>query len=511
MTEIRDYRGHIRNHAALCEELGIEKGLSREEREKKILVKAYKKWGTDCGKHLHGMFAFMLYDSDADKYICVRDQLGTRTFYYYITEDGRLLAGTSISDITSQPGFVKEFDHEALELYLSFTYPAGEKTFYKGLKKLMPGRCLVWQNGNIEITRYWQPHFEEDHSKTIEEWAEMINDTAKMLFDEVKDDDERAESFLSGGVDSSYIAAMGKVDTVNSIGYVDKRFDESYLAEETANILGVKFNRCVIEPDAYFAEVPYVMKNMELPLADASAIVFSIGCKATAEHTKLVYSGEAMDEFFCGYHIFHNAERYAKDLENFYAGNTNIMKEDEKKRILKDYTGTMLPIDVSKPLYQETKNCGPLEKMQNVDVQIYFEGDIQLNVDRMSRAAGLEIRMPMLDTRMFEIAQRIPPEYKISEDQTKIVFRKAAESILPDEISYRKKLGFIVPIRIWLADERYNGDVVKRFQSETAAKFFNVEEIMNIYNDYIGGQDMLWRKIWVIYTFLVWYDVCFDA
>ncbi len=509
MSSIQEYSGHIRNWRALCEELGIEAGLPREEREREILQKGYEKWGTDIGSHLHGMFAFMIYDEAEDKYVCVRDQFGARSFYYYITKDGRLLAGRSIRKIMEMDGFVKELDHDALELYLTFTYPAGERTFFQGLKKLMPGRCLIWQNGNIEIIRYWRPEYRPDRTKTVEEWAALINDTARMLLEECAEESETPESFLSGGVDSAYITALSGVKAVNSIGYEDRRFDESYLAEETAAALGKQFNRCVIEPEEYFAEVPYVMRNMELPLADASAIVFSIGCRKTAEHAKLIYSGEASDEFFCGYHIFHNAARYAADLENFYIGNTNIMKEEEKKLLLKEYTGNVLPIDVAKPLYAETAGMDPLTKMQNVDVQIYFEGDIQLNVDKMSEAAGIEIRMPLLDTRMFDVAAAIPPEIKLTEEQTKVVFRKAAEAVLPKEVAQRRKLGFIVPIRIWLADERYNDDVVAKLHGDTAAQFFNMGYLDQLFRDYTGGQDLLWRKIWVIYTFLVWHEEYF--
>ena len=509
MIQIKEYTGHIRNWRTLLPVLGIDPTCSREEREREIILKGYQKWGDDLGARLHGMFAIILYDDAEDRTVCIRDPFGTRTLYYYIAGDGSFLAGHSIRKIMEMPGFRKEVNHDALELYLTFSYPAGEETFFKGLKKLMPGRVLVWKNGEMQIKRFWQPKYEPDYTKTEQDFADMINGCAKELFAECIEEGEEPESFLSGGVDSAYIAAMSKVKAVNSIGYTDKRFDESYLAEEIAQILGKKFNRCVIEPEQYFAEVPYVMYNMEQPLADASAIVFSIGCKATAEHAKLVYSGEASDEFFCGYHIFHNAQKYADNLEERYIGNTNIMKEDEKKRILKNYTGNILPIDISKPLFSETKGMHPLTKMQNVDVQIYFDGDIQLNVDKMSEAAGLEIRMPLLDTRMFGIAASIPPEMKLTDEQTKVVFRKAAEAVLPEEIAQRKKLGFIVPIRIWLADERYNSDVREKFTGKSAEQFFNTDEIMKIYNDYVGGEDLLWRKIWVIYTFLVWYEEYF--
>lgn len=251
------------------------------------------------------------------------------------------------------------------------------------------------------------------------------------------------------------------------------------------------------------------MYNMEQPLGDASAIVFALGCRETAKHTKICYSGEGADEFFGGYNMYRNAERYGENLKNFYVGNTNIMKEDEKQKILKHYDPDVLPIELVRSIYEEMEGLDPLSKMSNVDIQIWLEGDIYLNVDKMSRAAGLEVRMPLTDTRIFSIASRMPSRYKVNEEQNKVAFRTAAAKVLPEEIAFRKKLGFIVPIRIWMADERYNQDVRDKFHSEMAAKFFNLDEINAIFEDYIGGNSDNWRKVWTIYTFLVWYEEYF--
>ena len=509
MTELKEYRGHIRNWRALCEELGVDPSLGREEREPAILVKAYEKWGTDIADHLYGMFAFAIWDEEKQQLFCVRDHFGTKPFYYYQTADGRLLYGTYIRQITSQPGFVKELNEDMLQLYLSLTYVAGEDTFYKGLKKLMPGRYLIWKDGELSITRYWTPEFHPDESKTLEEWADEIHTTIQEIFPEVKEEGETAESFLSGGVDSSYVLAMSDAQMTDSCGYDEERFDESPLARQTAEILGRQNSRCRITPEEYFAAIPYVMKEMELPLADASAIAFALGCKATAQHTKLCYSGEGADEFFGGYNMYRNAERYGDNLKTFYVGNTNIMKEDEKRRILKNYQEGVLPINLVKDIYEEIEGLDPLSKMSDIDIQIWLEGDIYLNVDKMSTACGLEIRMPLTDRRIFDIASRMPSRFKVNEEQNKVAFRTAAAKVLPDEIAFRKKLGFIVPIRIWMADDRYNQDVRAKFRSPAAEKFFQVDEINAILDDYVGGNSDNWRKVYTIYTFLVWYEMNF--
>lgn len=509
MIELKKYSGHIRNWISLCNELNIDNTLPRAEREEAIIIAAYKKWGGDMANHIYGMFALALYDSDTDTLFCLRDQFGTKPFYYYVTDDGRLLYGTTIREIMDGDGFTKELNQKMLQIYLTMTYTTGEETFFEGVKKLLPGRYMTFKDGEIKITRYFRPSFNPDNTKSLKQWADEIHSVLTDVMKEVKTDDEYVESFLSGGVDSSYVLAVSDAPAANSCGYDDSRLDESGLASETADILGRKFNRCVITPEDYFDAVPYVMYNMEQPLGDASAIAFALGCIATAKGTKICYSGEGADEFFGGYNMYRNAERYGDNLKTFYVGNTNIMKEDEKRKILKKYYENFEPIDLVKDIYTENEGLDPLSKMSDVDIQVWLEGDIYLNVDKMSRAAGLEVRMPLTDMRIFDIASRMPSCYKVNDEQNKVALRTAAAKVLPDEIAFRKKLGFVVPIRMWMADERYNGDVIRLFNSDIADKFFDRDAINKIFDDYLNVDSDNWRKVYTIYTFLVWYEEYF--
>ncbi|MBQ2668398.1 MAG: asparagine synthetase B [Clostridia bacterium] len=509
MMKVQEYRGHIRNWKALCEELGIDVNLSRTERETAILLSAYARWGTEMALHMHGMFSFALWDEDANRKFCLRDPFGTKPFYYYVTETGNLLCGTTIRRIMEQPGFKKVLNDKLLQIYMTMTYTPGEDTFFEGVKKLLPGRYLIWENGKAETHRYWKPTFRPDDSRTLEEWADEIHETVQTVLQEVKEETEYAETFLSGGVDSSYVYAMSDLTMSNSCGYEDKRLDESGLAAETAAILNKGNRRCLITPEMYFDAVPYVMYNMEQPLGDASAVAFALGCKATAEHTGICYSGEGADEFFGGYNMYRNAERYGDNLKTFYVGNTNIMKEEEKRRILKKYYDNYEPIDLIREIYAENEGLDPLSKMSDVDIQVWLEGDIYLNVDKMGEAAGLEIRMPLTDRRIFDIASRMPSKYKVDAEQNKVALRTAAARVLPEEIAFRKKLGFVVPIRVWMADERYNQDVQAKFKSDMAAQFFDLDAIQAIFDEYVGGNSDNWRKVWTIYTFLVWYEEYF--
>ncbi|MBE6779025.1 MAG: asparagine synthetase B [Ruminococcaceae bacterium] len=509
MVELKTYSGHIRNHRALCEELAIDPSLPRERKEEAILLAAYRRWGGDMANHLHGMYSLAIYDADNDTLFCLRDPFGTKPFYYYMTDDGQLLYGTTIREILETDGVCKRLNRKMLQIYLTMTYTTGEETFFEGVKKLLPGRYMTFKNGEIQITRYFRPTFHPDESKTLEEWADELHTTVAAVMAEVKTEDEYVESFLSGGVDSSYVLAMSDAPACNSCGYDDSRLDESGLARETATLLGRQFNRCLITPEEYFGIVPYVMYHMEQPLGDASAVAFALGCIATAKGTGICYSGEGADEFFGGYNMYRNAERYGDNLKTFYVGNTNIMKEEEKRRLLKVYYDNFEPIDLVRSIYEENEGLDPLSKMSDVDIQVWLEGDIYLNVDKMSRAAGLEVRMPLTDRRIFDIASRMPSRFKVTEEQNKVALRTAAAKVLPEEIAFRQKLGFVVPIRMWMADDRYNGDVRKKFNSPMAAEFFHLDEINAIFDAYVGGNSDNWRKVWTIYTFLVWYEEYF--
>lgn len=509
MIQLKTYCGHIRNRKEVCSQLDVDYTLPRNICEEQIIIKAFQKWGEEMALHINGMFSFALYDTESKTLFCLRDPFGTKPFYYYECKDGRLLYGINIRDIMEQEGFEKKLNQKMLQIYLTMTYTTGEETFFEGVKKLLPGRCLIYKDKKTEIKRYWKPYFKPDDSKTVDQWADEIHRTVKQVMSEVKEEGEYVESFLSGGVDSSYVLAMSDAPRCNSCGYDDERLDESGLALKTAEILKREFNRCLITPEEYFSAVPYVMYNMEQPLGDASAVAFALGCIATAKNTKICYSGEGADEFFGGYNMYRNATRYGDNLKTFYVGNTNIMKEDEKKKILKKYYEDFLPIDLVKEIYKENENLDPLSKMQDVDIQVWLEGDIYLNVDKMSRAAGLEVRMPLTDLRVFDIAARMPSKYKVNEEENKVALRTAASKVLPVEIAFRKKLGFVVPIRMWMADSRYNGDVIEKFNSSFAEEFFNIDEINAIFNEYIGGNSDNWRKVWTIYTFLVWYEEYF--
>lgn len=505
-TEIRYYSGYIRNWRSLCSELGIELDLNRQEREAEILKKAYSKWKMNMMEHIYGMFAFALYDESEKKLYCVRDQVGQKQMFYSVI-NGEFVCSGDINEIASADGFKKKLNKRMLQQYLFYGYPIGGETFYENVYKLMPGHYVEWDGKEAETVRYFKPEFEPYNTKTVDEFAAEIEKVIDEIMSEERGDKEfpYKESFLSGGVDSSYLFAASDAECANTVGYGEEGFDESELARQTAEILGKGFRKKIIEPDEYFERIPTVIDKMGQPLGDASAVAFSIGCKAVREYAKVVYSGEGIDEFFGGY----NAHKREIPKEWTYLTCSHIMSEDYIKSLMLDYDESVKAVDPVAPLWKEVEGQDPLAQKLTIDVSLWLEGDIYLNTDRTSTACGVELHTPFSDLRLFNVARKIPAEYKFAEGQNKYVFRKAASAKLPDEVAFRKKVGFPVPVRKWLADEKFNKPIADKLFGETSKKFFDQQQLKKLWVSYLEGEEQYWGRIYAIYAFLLWYDLKF--
>ena len=506
-VQVRYFSGYIRNYKSLCEKLGIDPTLGRAEREEAILKKAFAEWELGIADKLCGAFAFALYNEADGKLYLFRDQVGQKQMFYSIVA-GELLCSGDIDAIVSDPRFVKRLNKRMLQQYLFYGYPIGKETFYEDVFKLMPGHYAVWDGESLEINRYFMPKFTPDRTKSVDEFAEEIRDVVTQIFDEERGDDKLPykESFLSGGVDSSYLLAAGDAVAANTVGYGEEGFDESGLARHTAEILGKGFNVKIITPEEYFERLPEVIDKMGQPLGDASAVAFSIGCKAVREHAEVVYSGEGIDEFFGGY----NAHKRHIPSDWTYLTCSHIMSEPVVKELMLDYDENVRFEDPVAELWKAVEGDDELDQKLTVDISLWLEGDIYLNTDRTSTACGVELHTPFSDVRLFNVASRIPEEYKFMNDQNKYVFRKAASSLLPDEVAFRKKVGFPVPVRAWLADDRYNGAVKEALFSDTSKKFFDPDVISDLWSRFVGGEALLWNRVYAIYAFLLWYEKKFN-
>jgi len=524
MVELKAYAGLIRNHAELAADLGVDiAGCSRAEREERIIVAAWQKWGADMCGRLNGQFGFALYDTDAQELFCARDPLGAELFFYYETEDGRLLYGTQIKDLFDQPGFKKELNREIIQFYLGFTYVPGEETLFKGVYKLEPGGYLRFGAEGLKLGRYWELSFESDETKTLEEWADEIESVMEASLRDIIDPGEQPDSFLSGGVDSSYILAKSTAKCGYCAAYEDQAASEEKDARATAESLGRDFEGIIVTPEQFFSTVDEFLLAYEQPSADVAGLALYCACKQVAEKSTLCFSGEGADEFFAGYNVYDKPWLLKMMPDPTYYGTTYIMNDSEKRRYLKEFYKNRSARAFINERCAKGREYDPLAWMLYVDLRSYFEGSILFNSTKIARGTGLDIRMPYCDLRMFDIACRMPSRFKAGKEGNKIALRAAASRVLPHEVAYRRKLGFPVPVRKWLTDESVNGDIRRAFESEAAAEFFNVDEIGALLDVFLGQeprvqhpvwfprhQALLWRHVWTIYLFIRWYELFFD-
>lgn len=510
MAEVKKFSGYLCNKDELAALFG------KSDNDVDYVKAAYEKWGEDVAAHLHGMFAFAIYDEKEDKLVCARDRFGNESLYYTMV-NGEFVYGISINEILNSGKYEKKINEQALELFLTYSYLPGKNTFFEGITKLMPGYMLVYKNGEISLKRYFKIEYKGDASVDIDTYAEELNNALNELVNDWKLPGESYGNFLSGGVDSAYLAALTKPKYTFSTAYDNKDFDESGLAAVSAEFIGSEHIKIKITPEDYFGIVPEAMKSMEQPLADASTIALYLVCKGAKKYVDVCYSGEGADELFCGYHAYirrlvnlDDPNYQSAPVENYYIGNTKVMNENEKKDILLRYQGELTPLELANSLYDYDENTDDITKMWLCDLNVWFEGDIMLNAEKASKGNGLMARTPFLDTKVYDIACRIPSEYKVSKEQSKIVFRKASAKMIPDEVAFRKKLGFAVPARVWMQEEKYLAQIKELFSSENAAKFFDTNKLVALLDEEHFALPDNWRKVWCLYVFLIWYGQYFD-
>ncbi|WP_250278171.1 asparagine synthase (glutamine-hydrolyzing) [[Clostridium] colinum] len=536
------FNGEIYNYETIKKEL-LEKGhIFKSEADTEVLVHLYEEKGMDMLKDIRGMFAFVIYDMNKKELYAVRDFFGIKPFYYSHI-NGNFIFGSEIKSFLEYPEFKKEVNLVALENYLSFQYSVLEETFFKGVFKLMPGHYLKYKDGNIDITRYFEPMFEPEQMKL----QDAIKDVDISLQESIKIhkvSDVEVGSFLSSGVDSSYVAATFKGDKTFTVGFDYDNYNEISYAKDLSEKIGIENFNKTITKEEYWDTISKVQYHMDEPLADPSAIALYFVSNLASKHVKVALSGEGADEFFGGYNIYKEPFdisfitilskpirkalanivkiipfsfkgknlfiRASKDVEERFIGNANMFSKEERESILKNPTGKYNPMDITKPLYDKVKHLDDATKMQYIDLNLWLVGDILLKADKMSMANSLEVRVPFLDKEVFKTASKIPSDYRVNKQATKYIFRMASKAYLPETVSIKKKLGFPVPIRVWLKEDKFYNIVKEAFCSEASKKYFNTDKIMSYLDNHKQGKGDFSRKIWTIYMFLVWHKQFFE-
>ena len=535
------FNGEIYNYQPIKEML-IEKGhVFKSHADTEVLIHLYEEKGEEMLNDLRGMFAFAIYDMKNKKLFAARDFFGIKPFYYGVFNN-HMLFGSEIKSFLAFPDFKKEVNTVALENYLTFQYSVLDETFFKGVYKLKPGHYLVYKDGKIDIKRYFQPKFEPEKAglqDTIKKIEDVMLDSVKTH----KISDVEVGSFLSSGVDSSFVAATFKGDKTFTVGFDYEKYNEIGYAEKLSEKVGIDNYSKIISTDEYWDSLGKIQYHMDEPLADPSAVALYFVSKLASKHVKVALSGEGADEFFGGYNIYREPMdlqitklipkplrkgiaaimkalpfrfkgknyliRASMDLEDRFIGNAKMFSEKERERILKNPTGKYNHKEITKPYYDFTKGQDDVTRMQFIDLNLWMVGDILLKADKMSMANSLEVRVPFLDKEVFEVARHVQPDYRVNREATKYAFRMAAKDYLPEEVASKKKLGFPVPTRVWLKDEKYYNIVKTAFQSEAAQKYFNTDKIVKYLDDHKNGKADNSRKVWTIYMFLVWYNQFF--
>lgn len=538
------FNGEIYNYEELRREL-IEKGhvFRTHNSDTECLIHAYEEYGERMLDHLRGMFAFAIWDEKERTLFAARDFFGIKPFYYGMI-GGNLVFASEIKAILEFPEYERQVNAEALDQYLSFQYSALEETFFKGIRQLRPGMYLKYQDGELRLNRYWDSLPSPKRKQTEAEAVEQIH---KVMEDSVQKHqfaDVEVGTLLSGGVDSNYVLMKSQVDKAFTVGFAEDggKYSEIRYAQEMAREKGVEHYKKVITAQEYWDVLPKVMYYMDEPLADPSAVALYFVDELAGKHLKAVLSGEGSDELFGGYNIYHEplslrpfrvlpkgvrkrlgkfaaghldvrgmnyVRRGCTPLEQRFIGNAYMFTKREKSHILAKGMPATAPEELTKPYYEKTRGLDDVARMQYIDLNFWLPGDILLKADRMSMANALESRVPFLDREVFGAAKNLSMNNKVRKKTTKYAFRKEALGALPESTAQKKKLGFPVPIRVWLRQKPYYDRIREAFASKEAAQFFRTQQLIRLLDEHYEGRRDNSRRVWCVYIFLVWYRVYF--
>ena len=543
-TKVLIFNGEIYNYKTLRAELEKCGHKFYTHTDSEVLVHGYEEYGAGLLQKLRGMFSFVIWDTKAKKLFGARDHFGIKPFYYAQMGE-TFMFGSELKGFLKHPDFKKELNEEKFPEYLTFSCVSREDTFLKDVFKLMPGHYLEYENGKLDINTYFTPEFKIEHDKSMEYFAEQ---TAKEFTDSVvahEIADVEVGCFLSSGVDSSYVArevSKNRPLRTYTIGFEDKRYDESDDVIAYAKEIGVENKRTLVTSEEYFDSVGSVQYHLDEPMANPSANLLYFVSKLAREDVKVVLSGEGADEMFGGYNVYKEPImlgsyrsiplfirkalagvvgilpdfkgknliiRGSKSPKDWYIGNSNIYTEREQKKILKKSYPHKSPQEIVSPFYKKVAGEDEVTQMQYVDIHFWMTQEILLKADKMSMANSLELRVPFLDKEIWNLSRRIPVEYKVSKENTKLALRKAAGKDMNATNANRTKMAFPLPLPEWLREDRYYDLVKKYLVNDVAQKYFDTNELVALLNEHKNGGKNNTRKIWTIFSFLVWYEEYF--
>lgn len=538
------FNGEIYNYKDLRKELIAKGHKFYTDTDSEVLVHGFEEWKEDMLPKLRGMFGFAIYNTKDNSLFIARDFFGIKPMHY--TQIGNdFVYASEIKSILEYPKFEKKFNRKALDSYLSFQYAVPPETFFEGVYCLMPGHYLWYKDGEVETTRYFEARFNPDEEMTEEEAVDKIEKVFENSVNAHKIADVEVGCFLSSGVDSSYVSTYFADQKTFTVGFdFGEKYNEISWAKNLSEKIGVEHHTHLISSEEFWDAVPTVQYHMDQPLADPSCIALYFVSRLASHYVKVVLSGEGADELFGGYTCYNDPRvfkiyqtivphcirkairaicrklpdikgrdyliRACDKLEERYIGNAFMYDYKQKQELLKDPSIATRPQDLTRKYYYRCRKYDDVTKMQYLDINMWMVGDILLKADRMSMANSLELRVPFLDKEVFKVASSLPTKLRCNKHNTKYAMRKAAVRHMPEATAEKEKLGFPVPTRVWLRDEKYYNVVKTKFKGKTAEKFFNTDVLVSWLDSHFSGKEDNSRRVWTIYVFLVWYDIYFD-
>ncbi len=531
------FNGEIYNYKEIREELKKLGHIFKTNSDTEVILHGYEQYSTSIFEKLRGMFAIVIYDIKNKELIGARDYFGIKPFYYYQTKNEFMVA-SEIKSFLEHPNFDLEMNNNVLQLYLSYGTNHMEETFFKNTKKLKPGHFFKFKDNKIEIHQYFKIDYNKV-DKPYEYYKDLVRKTLEDSIEYHQISDVEVGSYLSGGVDSSYVVAKAKPNKTFTVGFDGKGFSEIDYAKDLSKIFKVKHYSKVISGDEFFDILPTVQYHCDEPSANVSTVPLYFLSKLAREQVKVVLSGEGADEMFGGYNEYnpspkdlrylnlpyplrriistvikplpyfkgkHTLIKYGKKLEDRYYNKTEMFLPNEINDVLNEkYRINMTPFDLVRPYHNEVMDKDDVLRKMHIDLNFWLPNDILLKADKMSMANSVELRVPFLDKEVWNLSRQIPTKYFIKDGNTKEIFRSIANEEIPEEWSKRKKLGFPVPFGKWIKEEKYYNKVKETFNEDYANEFFNINYINKLLDDHYNDKESNGKKIYTIYTFLIWY------
>lgn len=558
------FNGEIYNFKQLRRELEASGHRFKSNTDAEVIIYSYLEWGRDCLTRLNGMFAFAIWDSQDESLFLARDRLGIKPLYYADTPAGFAFA-SEVKALLAVPDAERSVDLAVLDQFMTFLWTPGPRTAFRGVSKLPPAHCLVYRNGKAEVSEYWDLKFEEDYSITEAEWIERVREQVTRSVRGQMLADVPLGAFLSGGVDSSSIVAlMSGVSELKPTTYTFgfRREDLCYdiLEDDVkyARVVGERFatdyHEAYLEPHV-MELLPKLVYHMDEPVADPAIITSYLICRSAREQLTVLLSGMGGDEVFAGYPrhaavkiaeaynlipsflsrpvvdalpgarpgrltaLFRNTKKLARSASlperERYLGFGTYFTETEKRAM---YSGELAGAAREFDAYAEHQRYFErvadeefVNQMLYVDMKTFLPCLNLTYTDKTSMASSTEVRVPLLDHELVELAARIPAGLKLKGLTGKYILKRAAEAWLPCEIVHRKKAGFSAPVRAWLV--RDLGDVVEDLLSESNIRrrgYFEYPHIRRLIDDNLAGREDNSLKVFQLLTLELWHRAFID-